>query len=374
MQISFWLLPPSLLLLISSVLCEAGVGTGWTVYVRVYVYFIRIKSIKYILQCDYLVYTCWNVIWPKPVILYPINFLMITCVSAPCSEHLCKIWRWIDIAGRPRSNYTPLSYEPQWEGKITEFLKENKWLHHNLGNKTKNLRISQNLHSKSRGKGGNNVVNYNLVSEGNNLCLTTISKEIYENSGFSKNNKNVTKIVYNHYTTVEAIKKSFGKLKNKNSGIDNIVKSNWKKSTLFKLQKDLVNQSYKPTPAKRIYIPKPDGGVKSLSIASFRDKLVQDLLKSALEPHWEAIFLKNSHGFRPKKSCHTALKIIKHGWARVKWFISIDIEKTFDTIQHQILINILKGNSEFSSPLNAQIDKSTEDLLWKLLRAGYVDI
>jgi heme/copper-type cytochrome/quinol oxidase subunit 1 len=58
MQISFWLLPPSLLLLISSVLCEAGVGTGWTVYVRVYIGSVRVKSKLYARQSSHLSFAC----------------------------------------------------------------------------------------------------------------------------------------------------------------------------------------------------------------------------------------------------------------------------------------------------------------------------
>jgi group II intron reverse transcriptase/maturase len=194
------------------------------------------------------------------------------------------------------------------------------------------------------------------------------------NESTSNNCKDVAKIVYRKFITMKAIKESFGKLKNKSPGLDDLVKTNWKESTFSKLHKELVDQSYKPEPVKRIYIPKPNGGMRPISVASSKDKVVQGLLKKALEASWEETFLENSHGFRPKRSCHIALKTIRHLWAGIKWFISIDIEKAFDSIHHQTLIRILKGDSSYSGPVGTSIDKSTEDLLWKMLRAGYVDI
>jgi hypothetical protein len=105
-NISFWLLPPSLLLLIGSMLSEAGVGTGWTVYVRVYVYFIIFKS-------NY-------------------NFLMITYALAPYLLYLILNWRLISIVF--------FIYKPQYKGKIAKFLKVNKLVYNSLINEIKNLR------------------------------------------------------------------------------------------------------------------------------------------------------------------------------------------------------------------------------------------
>jgi RNA-directed DNA polymerase len=80
--------------------------------------------------------------------------------------------------------------------------------------------------------------------------------------------------------------------------------------------------------------------MRPISIVSSKDKVVQGLLKKALEASWEETFLENSHGFRPKRSCYTAIKVIRHLWAGIKWFISIDIEKAFDFIHDQTLICI----------------------------------
>jgi group II intron reverse transcriptase/maturase len=340
---------------------------------------------------------------------------------APCSEHLnFEIWRLTKTAGRPALVTTPKPYKPQCEGKIANHLNKDESVHDILDNRTKNLRIHQtslnsfhfirsknlmlmqNLHKVGMVKGGCNVKIRKFSSDSKKINSVPISinldpirvpkvflntpKESKKtkhipivktkgcNESTSNNCEDVAKIVYRNFITIEAIKESFGKLKNKSPGLDDLVKTNWKESTFLKLHKELVDQSYKPKPAKRIYIPKPNGGVRPISIASSKDKVVQGLLKKALEASWEATFLENSHGFRPKRSCHTALKTIRHLWAGTKWFISIDIEKAFDSIHHQTLINILKGNSNYSVPQGTSIDKSTEDLLWKMLRAGYVDI
>jgi retron-type reverse transcriptase len=68
-------------------------------------------------------------------------------------------------------------------------------------------------------------------------------------------------------------------------GIDGQTKANWKESSFLKLEKDLRSQKYQPKPAKRIYIEKPNNGKRPISIASTRDKVVQMVVKDALEPH-----------------------------------------------------------------------------------------
>lgn len=139
-NISFWLLPPSLLLLIGSMLSEAGVGTGWTVYVWVYIYFVWINSIRYILQFLYLGFTCWNVSWPKHVYLHPINSYMISCVMIQCLELFIKILRLATTAGKPVLVCISIPYKTQWKLKIAKFLNKNKSVHDNLENKIKNTR------------------------------------------------------------------------------------------------------------------------------------------------------------------------------------------------------------------------------------------
>jgi retron-type reverse transcriptase len=95
-------------------------------------------------------------------------------------------------------------------------------------------------------------------------------------------------------------------------GIDDIPIGNVTLASLISLSKDLKNKSYKPRPTKRIFIPKANGKMRPLGIASSRDKIVQHAMKVVLDPLFERIYLDSSHGFRSKRSCHTALNTMYH--------------------------------------------------------------
>lgn len=91
---------------------------------------------------------------------------------------------------------------------------------------------------------------------------------------------------------------------------------------------------------KRVDIPK--GNDKTLGIPTLRDRLVQEVLRTILEPIFEPTFSSRSHGFRPGRSCHTALKYVNTQFKAVSWIIEGDISKYFDTINHNIMIQLLK--------------------------------
>lgn len=73
----------------------------------------------------------------------------------------------------------------------------------------------------------------------------------------------------------------------------------------------LKDESFQFSAGRRVQIPKLSGGNRPLTIASPRDKLVQEAVRMILEAIWEPLFVENSHGFRPNRSCHTALRQIK---------------------------------------------------------------
>ncbi|MED1900804.1 reverse transcriptase domain-containing protein [Bacillus thuringiensis] len=104
----------------------------------------------------------------------------------------------------------------------------------------------------------------------------------------------------------------------------------------------IKHETYKPYPARRIYRNKANGGKRPLGILSMDDKIIQEIIRSILESIYESTFSDDSHGFRPKKSCHTALIQIQKTYRGVRWFVEGDIKGFFDNINHHSLINILK--------------------------------
>ena len=113
-------------------------------------------------------------------------------------------------------------------------------------------------------------------------------------------------------------------------------------ANLQALHEQLKAKTYHPRPVKRVEIPKPGGGTRPLGIPTVRDRIVQQAVLQILQPIFEAKFSDYSHGFRPKRGCATALSIVdravKFGY---EWIVDADIEKFFDTVDHEVLLDAL---------------------------------
>jgi len=121
---------------------------------------------------------------------------------------------------------------------------------------------------------------------------------------------------------------------------------------------------WKVKPAKRVYIPKKGGRRRPLGIPAIRDRVMQAVVKNALEPEWEARFEATSYGFRPGRGCHDAIQKVHtavNAHTRKVWVVDADIEGCFDNISHDYLMRQIRGFP-------------ARHLIKEWLKAGYVEM
>jgi len=170
--------------------------------------------------------------------------------------------------------------------------------------------------------------------------------------------------LYNRDLFLVAYQNIYAAEGNMTKGVDGKTIDGMSLKRIDKLIKKLKDESYQPNPSKRVYIPKKNGKMRPLGIPSFDDKLVQEVLRMILEAIYENSFEETSHGFRPDKSCHTALNQIQRTFTGTKWFIEGDIKGFFDNIDHNKMIEILSLRIK---------DERFLRLIRKFLNAGYLE-
>ena len=133
----------------------------------------------------------------------------------------------------------------------------------------------------------------------------------------------------------------------------------WYPQNIKDLRESLLNEQYKASPVLKVEIPKPDGGKRLLGIPTLKDRLIQQAIHQELSKHYEPHFSEHSYGFRPGRSAHQAIlqaaEYVKEG---KEWVVDIDLEKFFDKINHDRLMQRLRkgiGDKRLLRLINAYL-------------------
>ena len=178
-------------------------------------------------------------------------------------------------------------------------------------------------------------------------------------------NQRLYRLLYNPTIHIMAYERLKSKPGNMTPGSDGKTLDGYSLGDIQKLIGLLRTEQYWPTPVRRVYIPKKaKGEYRPLGVPSPRDKVVQECIRLILEAIYEPNFHDNSHGFRPRRSCHTALESIRLNWVGTKWVIEADITKCFERIDHHRLLDILREKIQDDRFIN---------LIRKFLNAGYLE-
>ncbi|WP_419021962.1 group II intron reverse transcriptase/maturase [Holdemanella sp.] len=168
----------------------------------------------------------------------------------------------------------------------------------------------------------------------------------------------------------ENLQKAIRKVK-KNKGAPGVDKmtvqevEEWFNQYKEDLISKILNKQYKPMPVKRVYIPKPNGKQRPLGIPTVVDRVIQQAMLQVLSEIYEPIFSDHSYGFRPNRSAHMAMEeVLGYLNDGYEWIVDLDIEKFFDTVNHDKLISILRERVN---------DSKTLHLIRAYLQAGILD-
>jgi len=139
----------------------------------------------------------------------------------------------------------------------------------------------------------------------------------------------------------------------------------WLREHREELLESLRNGTYKPQPVRRVEIPKPDGGVRKLGVPTVIDRMIQQALVQVLQPIFEPMFSEASYGYRPGRSAQQAMKKVKEYYEQgYTSAVDIDLSKYFDTMKHELLINLIRKEVK---------DKRIVNLIKKFLKSGVME-
>jgi group II intron reverse transcriptase/maturase len=182
-------------------------------------------------------------------------------------------------------------------------------------------------------------------------------------------NNQLYRLMYKEDLYIVAYERIKSKPGNRTAGTDQETLDGFSLEAIREIIDEMRTEQFPFKPVRTTFIPKANGKMRKLGIPCVRDKVVQEVMHLILEAIYDSphgsYFSDSSHGFRPHRSCHTALREIRGKWTGVNWLIEGDIRACFDEIDHQTLVGILKRKIQDQRFLN---------LIWKLLNAGYMDL
>lgn len=210
-----------------------------------------------------------------------------------------------------------------------------------------------------------------MNAEANNTIdkVRKLQRKLYQVAKMNKERR--FHALYDKIYRKDVLKRAWKEVKENNGsgGIDNIrieeVEEFGENSIIAEIGKELMNNEYTPKPVKRIYIPKKDGSKRALGIPTIKDRIIQTATKIVIEPIFEADFKESSFGFRPKRSAHDALEVIRETCNKGNcWVLEADIVKYFDTINQEKLMVLIEQRIS---------DRRVLKLIRKWLKSGIMD-
>ena len=139
----------------------------------------------------------------------------------------------------------------------------------------------------------------------------------------------------------------------------------WLKEHRDELLESIRNSKYKPSPVRRVEIPKDNGGIRKLGIPTVIDRIIQQAIAQVLTPIYEPKFSEGSYGCRPHRSAKDAiLKVKEYADEGYKYAVCLDLTKYFGTLNHELLMNMLRQDMK---------DKRLIDLIKKYLKSGVME-
>jgi group II intron reverse transcriptase/maturase len=189
------------------------------------------------------------------------------------------------------------------------------------------------------------------------------------NSNKDWKNDDLYRLLYRADLYILAYERIKSKPGNMTAGTDGETLDGFSLEAIESIIQEMRTEQFRFKPVRTTFIPKANGKMRKLGIACVRDKVVQEAMRLILEALYESpygsYFQETSHGFRPNRSCHTALREFRHKWSAVNWLIEGDIRACFDELDHHVLVRVLRKKIH---------DERFVNLIWKWLNAGYMDL